>query len=119
MVSFLAELPPPHDRSRGLRITMGAFRRSRKLLPTLDLCRILFSFLSPSYIQGNSIISPEFVAACLPPHIRVSAASMQETYIRGGLLCIVAFSALCVISLRPIRNNAYEIFFYTHLAMVM
>ncbi|KAI0916552.1 hypothetical protein AcV5_003008 [Taiwanofungus camphoratus] len=36
-----------------------------------------------------------------------------------GLAAMVAFSILCVVSLRPIRSNAYEFFFLTHFFMVL
>ncbi|PCH37152.1 iron reductase [Wolfiporia cocos MD-104 SS10] len=40
-------------------------------------------------------------------------------FIPVGLLAMVAFTILCIVSLRPIRSNAYEIFFVMHFLMVL
>ncbi|KAG2138475.1 ferric reductase like transmembrane component-domain-containing protein [Suillus clintonianus] len=44
---------------------------------------------------------------------------LKEPWLRCGITAIVALTILCVVSLRPIRAQAYELFFYVHLAMVM
>ncbi|KAG1804034.1 ferric reductase NAD binding domain-containing protein [Suillus subaureus] len=36
-----------------------------------------------------------------------------------GLIAMIAFTILCIVSLRPIRAQAYELFFYVHFAMVL
>ncbi|KAG2072141.1 hypothetical protein BDR04DRAFT_1014106 [Suillus decipiens] len=35
-----------------------------------------------------------------------------------GLIATIAFAILCIVSLRPVRAQAYELFFYIHFAMV-
>ncbi|KZT06684.1 iron reductase [Laetiporus sulphureus 93-53] len=47
-------------------------------------------------------------------------AEYEDTpwFVPLGLTCIVAFTILCVMSLRPIRERAYELFFITHFLMV-
>lgn len=36
-----------------------------------------------------------------------------------GLISMIAFTILCIVSLRPIRAQAYELFFYVHFAMAL
>ncbi|EGO20038.1 hypothetical protein SERLADRAFT_442838 [Serpula lacrymans var. lacrymans S7.9] len=43
----------------------------------------------------------------------------QEVWLQCGLMALIAFSLLCVISIRPIRSAAYELFFYAHLTLVL
>jgi len=43
----------------------------------------------------------------------------KQQWLIWGLISMVAFSILCIVSLRPIRAQAYELFFYVHLVMVM
>ena len=45
--------------------------------------------------------------------------SLQTEFTRVGIIAISSFSFLLVISLRPIRKAAYELFFFLHLAMVL
>lgn len=40
-------------------------------------------------------------------------------FIQVGILAIAAFSFLIVVSLRPIRKAAYELFYFLHFAMVL
>ncbi|KAF9016423.1 hypothetical protein BDZ89DRAFT_1075648 [Hymenopellis radicata] len=40
-------------------------------------------------------------------------------FLQLGLMALVAFSVLIVISLRPIRARAYELFFYSHFVLVL
>ena len=42
-----------------------------------------------------------------------------ENYVRIGLLSMVAFTILIVVSLRPIRARNYEIFYFTHFSMLL
>ncbi|THV04056.1 hypothetical protein K435DRAFT_774561 [Dendrothele bispora CBS 962.96] len=44
-------------------------------------------------------------------------AQEDEVYLQTGVMATVAFTFLFVFSLRPIRGQSYEIFFYTHMAM--
>ncbi|KAH7912908.1 ferric reductase NAD binding domain-containing protein [Hygrophoropsis aurantiaca] len=44
---------------------------------------------------------------------------LQYAWLRCGIVAIVAITLLCFVSLRPIRANAYELFFYVHFAMVL
>lgn len=39
---------------------------------------------------------------------------LNEAWLRAGITAMVAFSILIIVSLRPIRTEAYEVFFYTH-----
>ncbi|TBU43175.1 ferric reductase NAD binding domain-containing protein [Dichomitus squalens] len=43
----------------------------------------------------------------------------DEWFIRIGLTAIIAFSILILVSLRPIRAEAYEVFYFTHFFMVL
>jgi len=47
------------------------------------------------------------------------SAYLEEQFIRCALLAVVAFSTLILVSLRPIREASYEIFFYAHFALVL
>ncbi|KAG1731750.1 ferric reductase NAD binding domain-containing protein, partial [Suillus lakei] len=38
----------------------------------------------------------------------------QYTWLRAGITAMVAFSILIIVSLRPVRTGAYEVFFYIH-----
>ena len=38
---------------------------------------------------------------------------------RVALTALIAFSALILVSLRPIRSQAYEIFYFVHFFMVL
>ncbi|KAG2138473.1 ferric reductase NAD binding domain-containing protein [Suillus clintonianus] len=40
--------------------------------------------------------------------------SLDETWLRAGIIALIAFSILIIVSLRPVRTGAYELFFYTH-----
>ncbi|KAG1726686.1 ferric reductase NAD binding domain-containing protein [Suillus lakei] len=42
----------------------------------------------------------------------------SKQWLIWGLISMVAFTILCIVSLRPIRAQAYELFFYIHFAMV-
>ncbi|KAG0697523.1 ferric reductase NAD binding domain-containing protein [Suillus ampliporus] len=44
---------------------------------------------------------------------------LEKSWLRCGITAIVALTILCVISLRPIRARAYELFFYVHFVMVL
>ncbi|KAH9918057.1 iron reductase [Fomitopsis serialis] len=39
-------------------------------------------------------------------------------FIPAGLAAIIALTVLCILSIRPVRNNAYEFFFVTHFLMI-
>ncbi|EGN94560.1 hypothetical protein SERLA73DRAFT_62268 [Serpula lacrymans var. lacrymans S7.3] len=43
----------------------------------------------------------------------------KYVWLQCGLMALIAFSLLCVISIRPIRSAAYELFFYAHLTLVL
>lgn len=45
--------------------------------------------------------------------------NFDPQYARLGLLAIIAYTVLIIVSLRPIRSRAYEVFFFTHFAMVL
>ncbi|KAG1870821.1 ferric reductase NAD binding domain-containing protein [Suillus subluteus] len=53
----------------------------------------------------------------------VNNAPFQPFFAQQWLLCgltsMVAFTILCIVSLRPIRAQAYELFFYVHFAMAL
>jgi predicted ferric reductase len=40
--------------------------------------------------------------------------SLSEAWLRAGITAMVAFSILIIVSLRPVRTQAYELFFYIH-----
>ncbi|KAH9896466.1 iron reductase [Cubamyces lactineus] len=46
-------------------------------------------------------------------------ASYDEWFIRVGLTALVAFSILILVSLRPIRAQVYETFYFTHFLTVL
>ncbi|EPQ59825.1 hypothetical protein GLOTRDRAFT_71520 [Gloeophyllum trabeum ATCC 11539] len=49
----------------------------------------------------------------------VTPEDWPTAWLRVGLMAVVAFCVLIIISLRPIRARAYEFFFYTHLVLVL
>ena len=44
---------------------------------------------------------------------------LEETWVVCGIIALVALTILCIVSLRPIRTQAYELFFYVHFLMVL
>ncbi|KAJ3896621.1 ferric reductase NAD binding domain-containing protein [Lentinula edodes] len=44
---------------------------------------------------------------------------LNQTWLRCGILAASSLTSLCIISVRPVRSRAYEIFFYTHLVLVL
>ncbi|KAI0354098.1 hypothetical protein OH77DRAFT_1522024 [Trametes cingulata] len=46
-------------------------------------------------------------------------AAYDEPFVRMGLTAMVAFSVLVLVSLRPVRAQAYELFYFTHFATVL
>ncbi|KAG2151488.1 ferric reductase NAD binding domain-containing protein [Suillus clintonianus] len=44
---------------------------------------------------------------------------LEELWLICGIIAIVALTILCIVSLRPIRAQAYELFFYVHFSMVL
>ncbi|KAG2359762.1 ferric reductase NAD binding domain-containing protein [Suillus spraguei] len=40
--------------------------------------------------------------------------TLSEDWLRGGITAMVAFSILIIVSLRPVRTGAYEVFFFIH-----
>ncbi|EMD32363.1 hypothetical protein CERSUDRAFT_118730 [Gelatoporia subvermispora B] len=48
-----------------------------------------------------------------------TSAEFGEWWARAGLAGMIAFSVLILVSLRPIRARAYELFFFTHFMMVL
>ncbi|KAG2151644.1 FAD-binding domain-containing protein [Suillus bovinus] len=42
-----------------------------------------------------------------------------EPWLRAGITAMVAFSILILVSLRPVRSNMYEVFFYVHFLGVL
>ncbi|KAG1725636.1 uncharacterized protein EDB91DRAFT_1087050 [Suillus paluster] len=44
---------------------------------------------------------------------------LNEAWVRCGMTAITALTILCVFSWRPIRAQAYELFFYVHFVMVL
>ncbi|KAG2346386.1 hypothetical protein BDR05DRAFT_959248 [Suillus weaverae] len=45
--------------------------------------------------------------------------TLSEDWLRVGITAMVAFSILIIVSLRPIRNDVYEVFFYVHFLSVL
>ncbi|KZT23202.1 iron reductase [Neolentinus lepideus HHB14362 ss-1] len=43
----------------------------------------------------------------------------SATWLHVGLMALIAFCVLVLVSLRPIRAKAYEFFFYTHFALAL
>ncbi|OAX32318.1 hypothetical protein K503DRAFT_702225, partial [Rhizopogon vinicolor AM-OR11-026] len=50
------------------------------------------------------------------PYFRLS---LNDQWLRSGMTAIAALFALIIVSLRPIRQEAYEVFFYTHFISVL
>ncbi|KIJ58174.1 hypothetical protein HYDPIDRAFT_119859 [Hydnomerulius pinastri MD-312] len=46
-------------------------------------------------------------------------AALHETWLRLGITALVTLGVLCIVSLRPVRAEAYEFFFYTHFVAVL
>ena len=100
LTQIAAELYPPDDRSRGVRSVVGA-----------------------CWWQGTH---PNFHPGALSdrwhPQIHAFAgftAVWDEVFIRVGLMAVIAFTILIVVSLRPIRARTYEVFYFTHFLMVL
>jgi predicted ferric reductase len=45
--------------------------------------------------------------------------TLNEDWLRVGITAMVAFSILIIVSLRPIRSDVYEVFFYVHFLGVL
>ena len=52
-------------------------------------------------------------------HRRRFQPYLSQSWLICGIIAIVALIILCAVSLRPIRAQAYELFFYVHFAMVL
>ncbi|KIJ04502.1 hypothetical protein PAXINDRAFT_22206 [Paxillus involutus ATCC 200175] len=46
-------------------------------------------------------------------------SALQEAWLRLGMTAVTALGILCIVSLRVIRTQAYEVFFYTHFVAVL
>ncbi|KAG1796017.1 ferric reductase NAD binding domain-containing protein [Suillus plorans] len=44
---------------------------------------------------------------------------LSEPWLRAGITAMVAFSILIIVSLRPVRSDVYEVFFYVHFLGVL
>ncbi|KAH7890605.1 FAD-binding domain-containing protein [Phlebopus sp. FC_14] len=44
---------------------------------------------------------------------------LHKTWLRAGITAVVALGILCVMSVRPVRAENYEFFFYTHFVAVL
>ncbi|KAI0356289.1 hypothetical protein OH77DRAFT_1401246 [Trametes cingulata] len=51
--------------------------------------------------------------------VHLTPESYQATYIRLGLTAVVAYTVLMVIAHRSIRSRLYELFFFSHFALVL
>ncbi|KAK1230613.1 ferric-chelate reductase [Marasmius sp. AFHP31] len=63
-----------------------------------------------------------FVLLCVHAGSRTEigfAKFMDRPWMHLGITSGFAFLLLCVVSLRPIRANSYELFFYTHFVLVL
>ncbi|KAG2346403.1 hypothetical protein BDR05DRAFT_988089 [Suillus weaverae] len=70
------------------------------------MCRVVFILLwvhAGSDVVRNAPFQPYFA----------------EQWLIWGLVSMVAFTILCIVSLRPIRAQAYELFFYVHFATAL
>lgn len=47
------------------------------------------------------------------------AKDLGQTWLIWGILALSCLTLLCLISIRPVRVRAYEIFFFTHLVLVL
>ncbi|KAG1804325.1 ferric reductase like transmembrane component-domain-containing protein [Suillus subaureus] len=45
--------------------------------------------------------------------------TLNEDWLRVGIVAMVAFSILIIVSLRPVRSEVYEVFFYVHFLGVL
>ncbi|KAG2055254.1 hypothetical protein BDR06DRAFT_934312 [Suillus hirtellus] len=45
--------------------------------------------------------------------------TLSEPWLRAGITAMVAFSILIIVSLRPVRSDIYEVFFYVHFLGVL
>ncbi|KAG1870842.1 ferric reductase NAD binding domain-containing protein, partial [Suillus subluteus] len=60
------------------------------------------------HAAGEIVSTPSYV----PP-------TLSEDWLRAGITAMVAFSILILVSLRPVRNEVYEVFFYVHFLGVL
>ncbi|KAF9788128.1 ferric reductase NAD binding domain-containing protein [Thelephora terrestris] len=49
----------------------------------------------------------------------LKSGSLQTQFIQVGILAISSFGSLIIVSLRPVRKAAYELFFFLHFIMVL
>ncbi|KAF5361182.1 hypothetical protein D9758_009046 [Tetrapyrgos nigripes] len=63
-----------------------------------------------------------FVLLCVHASGRIAAKvgeDVHETWFHTGVMAGLSFSILFFISMRPVRGKAYELFFYTHMALAL
>ncbi|KAI0828500.1 iron reductase [Trametes gibbosa] len=68
--------------------------------------RVVFVLL---WVHGGSKASSGFLVP----------VAYDEWFTRIGLTALIAFTILIVVSLRPIRARAYELFYFTHFLMIL
>ncbi|KAK1227107.1 hypothetical protein PQX77_009940 [Marasmius sp. AFHP31] len=63
-----------------------------------------------------------FVLLCVHAGSRIEmglSEFIEEDWLHMGMTAGSAFVILCIVSLRPIRTKSYELFYYTHLVLVL
>jgi hypothetical protein len=60
-----------------------------------------------------SVILPLHTACSIGPGV------WYTTWLHMGLLAIIAFSLVILVSLRPVREKSYQLFFWTHFVSVL
>ncbi|KAL0581255.1 hypothetical protein V5O48_000738 [Marasmius crinis-equi] len=63
-----------------------------------------------------------FVLLCTHAGSRIQAGLgpfLEEQWLHMGMMAGSAFLLLCIVTMRPIRTKSYELFFYTHITLVV
>ncbi|KAG2095871.1 ferric reductase NAD binding domain-containing protein [Suillus discolor] len=76
------------------------------------------------HAAGEIVCSPSYVpsiyaCAFLMEFTESFQETLSEPWLRAGITAMVAFSILILVSLRPVRNDIYEVFFYVHFLGVL
>ena len=88
------------------------------LRPTFGFA-ILITSTAPSSVSNILAWDTPKFSYLLSFSLILKPENIHIGFIRAGILAITAFSSLLIVSLRPIRKAAYELFFFAHFAMVL
>jgi hypothetical protein len=73
--------------------------------------------MSPAKVSGLVLHNFFTLTKVTPVIVGDVEASLGELWFTLGLVSMGAFTVLIFVSIRPIRERAYEFFVYTHIAL--